>query len=199
VLLLSILVGGLVACAPGYDVRVDSDPTIDYAAYKTFSIPRRTAPDTPDVLDNALVRKRLEAMFATNLVQRGLTPAASDAAADLQLRYWIATERKTDVDTVPASPLAGPALYPYPYPYPSGMPYWGGRWGPMYQEIVVRDYTEGTLVVDLVDAKRDDLIWRAYVVGTLSRERETVYERVEEALGRAFADYPPRPRKGGDR
>src|SRR5688572_22050844 len=178
----------LAVCVAKYDVRTDSDPAIDFSAYQSFAIPPRTKPDTPDVLDNSLMRKRLEGMFVKELNGHGLAAAADPATADLLVRYWITTEAKTDISTVPSG---GPSGYGYGSPYP----YWGGRWGPMYQDVIVRDYTEGTLVLDLVDRQRDELVWRAYVVGTLSRERETVYQLVEEALGRAFEDYPPKRKR----
>ncbi len=185
----------LAACAPRYDVRTDHDPAIDFAAYKTFAIPLRPKADTPDILDNSLVRKRLEGMFAKHLSARGLVLAAEHDPADLLVRYWVTTEAKTDVSTVPT---AGVMVAPGPYgygAYPGAYPYWGGRWGSMYQEVIVHDYTEGTLVLDLVDRARDELVWRAYVVGKLSRERETMYELVDEALGRAFLQFSPPPKQ----
>jgi Domain of unknown function (DUF4136) len=179
----------LASCAARYDVRTDRDPAIDFSVYQTFAIPPRPKADTPDVLDNALVRKRLEGMFAKHLSARGLVLAPEADPADLLVRYWVTTEAKTDVSTVPAAGvMMGPG--PYGYGYPSAYPYWGGRWGSMYQDVVVRNYTEGTLVLDLVDRAKDELVWRAYVVGTLSRERETMYELVDEALGRAFRELP---------
>lgn len=190
-LLIPVLLA-IAACAPRYDVRTDRDPAVDFSAYQTFAIPPRPKADTPDVLDNALVRKRLEGMFAKHLAARGLRLAPESDPADLVVRYWITTKAKTDVSTTPA--MVGPGLYGYGYPGPH--PYWGGRWGVMYQDVVVRDYTEGTLVLDLVDRVRDELVWRAYVVGTLSRERETMYELVDEALGRAFRELP-RERQAG--
>ena len=186
VLALMLLATG---CVAKYDVRTDSDPAIDFSAYKSYAIPPRAKPDTPDILDNSLVRKRLETIFVKALNARGLTAAADPAAADLLVRYWVTTEAKTDISTVPSAP------YAYGYGYGAPYPYYGGRWSPMYQDVIVRDYTEGTLVLDLVDRSRDELVWRAYVVGTLSRERETVYQLVEEAVGRAFEDYPPKRRR----
>lgn len=192
-LLCALALGG---CAARYDVRTDADPGADYASFKTFFIPPRPKSPSPDPLDNELVRKRLERMFVQQLGARGLALAPTAEQADLLVRYWVTTEQKTDVSTVPAP---GVMVAPGPYPYYGvGMgypsPYWGGRWGPMYQDVIVRDYVEGTLVLDLVVRSRDELVWRAYVVGTLHRERETMYQLVEEALGRAFAEYPPRPK-----
>jgi hypothetical protein len=182
----------LAGCVAKYDVRTDVDPAIDFAQYRSFAIPPRPTADTPDILDNSLVRKRLERLFAQHLAERGLVHAPEQDPADLLVRYWVTTVQKTDITTVPA---AGAMVAPYPYGaygYPG--PYWGGRWGSMYQDVIVRDYTEGTLVLDLVDRKRDELVWRAYVVGTLSHERETMYQLVDEALARAFKDFPSQRR-----
>ena len=185
----------LAGCAARYDVRTDLDPAVDFSAYRTFAIPPRPKADTPDVLDNSLVRKRLEGMFAKHLSARGLVLAAEHDPADLLVRYWVTTEAKTDVDSVPTVVGAGGWGHGYGG-YPGPYPYWGGRWGPMYQDVIVRNYTEGTLVLDLVDRARDELVWRAYVVGKLGRERETMYELVDEALGRAFRALPREPKAG---
>lgn len=193
-LLLLTLSLSLSSCATRFDVRTDLDPAVDFSTYKTFAIPPRPkaeSGDTPDVLDNALVRKRLEGLFTKHLSARGLLPAAQHDAADLHVRYWVTTEAKTDIDTVPSA--IGPGLYGG-YGYPGPHPYWGGRWGPMYQDVIVSNYTEGTLVLDLVDRARNELVWRAYIVGRLSRERETMYELADEALGRAFQALPREPK-----
>src|SRR5688572_26788021 len=93
VLALALLpVLALEGCVAKYDVRTDSDPAIDFSAYKSFAIPPRTQPDTPDILDNSLVRKRLEAIFIDELNARGLVSATDPAAADLLVRYWVTTE-----------------------------------------------------------------------------------------------------------
>ena len=177
----------LSACSVRYDVRTDFDPEADFARFHSYAFAPRPKQDTPDILDNSLVRKRLEGMFRAHLAAHGLAPAAPDAA-DLVVRYWVTSEQKTEVSAVPASPfMYGPAPYGYGYPGP----YWGGRWGSMYDDVIVRDYTEGTLVLDLVDRAKDELVWRAYVIGTLHRDRETVYQLVDEALARAFRELPP--------
>lgn len=176
-------------CAVGYDVKTDYDPQADFAAYRSFAVPPRDKADTPNQFDNSLVIKRIEGMVVRHLEARGLV-RAEPGAADLMLRFWLTAEEKTDVSTVPSSPFYGPWGAPYPYPYNYG------RWGPMYDDVIVRNYVEGTLVLDLVDRAKDELVWRAYVVGTLSRERETMYELVDEALGRAFRALPRESKAG---
>jgi len=182
-LLLPLLL--LAGCAVGYDVRTDHDPTAEFGAYRTFAIPPPERADTPNEFDNSLVLKRIAAMVERRLQDRGLARAGVEDA-DLSVRFWLTTERRTEVSTVPAAPFLGP--WPGPYPYPNRV----GRWGAMYEDVIVRNYTEGTLVLDLVDAKRGELVWRAYVVGTVSRDREAAFAALDEAIGRALAEYPPR-------
>lgn len=171
-------------CAVRYDVKTDYDPQADFAAYRSFAVPPRDKADTPNQFDNSLVIKRIERMVVRQLEARGLTRAEA-GAADLTLRFWLTAEEKTAVSTVPSSPFYGPFGAPYPYPYNHG------RWGPMFDDVIVRNYVEGTLVLDLVDAKRNELVWRAYVVGTVSRDREAAFAALDEALIRALAAYPP--------
>ena len=105
--------------------------------------------------------------------------------------FWVATQEKTDISTIPASPFVAPWPAAYPTAYPGAYPYNYGRWGPMYNEVVVHNYTEGSLVLDLVDTQRDELMWRAYIVGTVVRDRDQAFAALDEALARAFAAYPP--------
>lgn len=176
----------LSACSVRYDVRTDFDPEADFARFHSYAFAPRPKQDTPDILDNSLVRKRLDALFARHLTARGLRAAADPAAADLTVRYWIAARERTDVSSIPsAAPFLGP--YPYRGPYP----FWGARWAPMYDDVIVQHYTEGTLVLDLVDAKSESLVWRAYVVGRISTDQDAAYAALDEALERAFAVFPP--------
>ena len=184
--LLFLLCLPLAACGIRYDVRTDFDPAVDFSSYRSFSVPPRDRPDTPNALDNSLTMKRIEAMVVRQLEARGLTRVAADA--DLTIRFWVTSRERTEVSSVPVmSPFYGPYMGPFPYPYSFG------RWGPMYDEVVVRRHEEGTLVLDLLDPRRNgELVWRTYVVGRLQRDRDEAFAALEQALARGLADYPPR-------
>ena len=49
----------------------------------------------------------------------------------------------------------------------------------------VRQYTEGTLTIDLVDTRSDQLVWEGTAVG---RVRESVRENLEEAVNNVVAE-----------
>jgi hypothetical protein len=86
-----------------------------------------------------------------------------------------------EVTTVPS---AGPPAYSYRY----------GRYGgwPAYSyETWVRDYDEGTLLIDLVDAKRQQLVWEAAGTGRVTKEKlENIQTTINDAVAALFERYP---------
>lgn len=175
----------LAACGPRYDVRSDHDPSIDFAAYKSFSVLPRTTADTPDQLDNSLTLKRIEAIVVRQLEARGLARVAS--GGDLTVRFWAISKERVSYRSTPV-------MSPFFYPYPGPMPFPYARWSPMFEETIARTYLEGTLVLDLLDPKRGgELVWRSYVVGTVQSDRDATFKALEEALARGLAGFPPGP------
>ncbi len=61
------------------------------------------------------------------------------------------------------------------------------------RDVNVRHYTEGTLVLDFVDAKSENLLWRGEAKGaidpTASPQERT--ERINEAAAKLLAKFPP--------
>ena len=56
------------------------------------------------------------------------------------------------------------------------------------------DYKEGTLILDLIEPSKKQLVWRATIVGTLQESTKDNVELGNEAIAKAFQDYPP-PKK----
>ena len=74
---------------------------------------------------------------------------------------------------------------------PWGYGYWPGyNWG--YTE--ARQYPEGTLVLDIVDARTRKLVW----VGTLQREVRSTNpsgKQVQKAVKKLLKNFPPKKKK----
>ena len=60
------------------------------------------------------------------------------------------------------------------------------------EEVVVNEYEEGTIVIDIVDADKNPL-WTCAVAGTVKGKADKVDERVEEAVSKAFSKFPLPP------
>jgi len=70
---------------------------------------------------------------------------------------------------------------------------WGGYgrgWDDPYVAVEERTFTPGTLVIDILDAATNRLIWRGWAEGTLT-ESTDMESRIREAAGEILARFPP--------
>ncbi len=163
-LLASLSVLLLAGCS-SLTVGADYDPEADFSAYKTWSF---TGGKTNDErISKDLLESRLKTALPPALAARGLTAAEP---GDLQVSYFAAVKEKIDIST-----------------YPSTYRHWQG-------ETYVTKYDEGTLILDLVDAKDQRLVWRGIArdeVNLLAapEEREA---QLREAVTKLLEQYPPK-------
>jgi hypothetical protein len=54
-----------------------------------------------------------------------------------------------------------------------------------------QDYQEGTLVIDIYDAKTKQLLWRGSAGGTLSDKAAKNENKLDKAVAKMFKDFPP--------
>ena len=65
-----------------------------------------------------------------------------------------------------------------------------------YKTYSWQNYKEGTLVVDLYDAKTKQLIWRGSAEDTLSDKAEKNEKNLDKGVAKMFKKFPPEPTKG---
>lgn len=69
---------------------------------------------------------------------------------------------------------------------------WGNgpfRWGD--STIDISKILVGTLVVDILDAKNNQLVWRGIASGTLSDKPEKIEAKINKAAEKMFNKFPP--------
>lgn len=171
-----LLITALLGCGGcvGPDVRTDFDPSADFAQFRTYAFAGITDVNQGGVLANSLLRKRLEHMVTQQLTMKGLQQVNLEQHPDLLVHYWVGVVEKQRVETT------GPA---------AGAGAWRGGYG--YRNVTTYEYKEGTLVVDLVEAGKKELVWRATVVETLRDSADKNMEVANEGITKAFQDYPP--------
>ena len=59
--------------------------------------------------------------------------------------------------------------------------------------IKIGTHTAGTLVVDLVDAAENRVVWRGIATASVSRDPSKNRRTVQEAMRKMFVDFPPPP------
>jgi Domain of unknown function (DUF4136) len=103
-----------------------------------------------------------------------------ESGGDLMVNAGVKSSDKTDVSTMSV-----------PDPY---FGYRYGRYSPWVgynQETIVRQYTEGTLTIDLVDRARKQLVWSGAAFGRVTdKVRSNPQGAVDTAVREIFARYP---------
>ena len=155
------------------DVKVDYDKAADFTKYKTFAIKLGTS------WNNQLSEKRVLAEIQQGLTEKGWTATTDDAKADAVVVLHGATEKQKSLNTFYSGGYGG-------YGWRGG---WGGGMGS--STTTVDEYTVGTLVVDIFDAKSKQLVYRGTATDELSNKPEKNAKKLAKASDKLFKDFPP--------
>jgi hypothetical protein len=174
----AVLAGWLVLACASIRVGHDYDPEVDFSGFRTYGW--LTGPEGQGgnlLVDNELIGRRIRAAVDDHLGAQGYSLAAG-GSPDFMVGYHLSTEKKVSVTTVDD-------FYGYD-------PYWGpaGR-----RETRVREYDVGTLVIDVVKASSNELVWRGWGKARLSKQELTPDESTKaarEAVGAILAQFPPK-------
>lgn len=175
----ALLLISLGACTT-FDVKTDHDPSADFTAIKKFAFVGLADAEKGGVHDNSLMHKRIESAVARELTDKGLRQVNLNQQPDVLVYYWYSAKEKQQIQST--GPTAGA------YRYRGGYG-WGAGYG---STVTSYDYTEGTLVLDLVEPTKKELIWRATIVGTLQDTPKENIELGDKAIAKAFESYPPK-------
>jgi hypothetical protein len=147
------------ACAAAPAIHRETNPAATFSSYKTFGFLSPLASDKfpyESLLTQHLKDATRRAMESKGYVFSNSTP-------DLLINFYVNIQDKQDVRTTPGPTYVG---------YPGG--YYGYRSG-YYRAfntttIETVNYKQGTLTIDLVDAKQKALAWTATAEGRVSND-----------------------------
>ena len=151
------------AAAYAQKVNVDSDPAAPFATYKTYA----WTAGTPAA--NALSEQRLHAAVDAKLAAEGL--AMNTTAPDLIVSTHVSTKDKQELIA-------------------NGFGYGPWGFGGGFGGATVETFVEGTLVVNLYDAKTKKMVWRGLATATASDKPTKNTEKMNKALDKMFEKYP---------
>lgn len=167
-----VLATGLAAgCATTMTVSSHVERGLDFSRYRTFDWEAADELPTGDPrLDaNPYFKDYLLGAVEKELGRRGLEMSTSP---DLRLHYHASVTRRVNVD---------------PLDHESGDCY-GAACG-----TEVTEYDAGTIVLDVVDAQTNQVVWRGWAQDALRNlldDRETTARAVETAVTRMLAQFP---------
>ncbi len=171
----------LAACASGPKIETDYDRTVDFSQYQTFGFFNPMGIENPNysTIYGAVFREAI----TREMTSRGYR--LSDDP-DLLVNVSARLQEKTKVTT-------------YNEPYPAYYGYRRGYYDPWYgysygSSTNVSQYTEGTVNIDVVDAREKRMVFEGVAVGRLKEKRsnEEVREAINSGVATMFQGYPAR-------
>ena len=167
---LGMLIGLMVVSAQAQSVQTDYDRSFRFSDLKTFSfaVQNRAATDplASDTLNDGRIRSGLESQLTASGFR------VEKEKSDFVIAYYVTTKNKLNVQD-----------------FGYGPPRWFGS-----RDIRVNQYSEGTLMVDFIDVKTNQVIWRGRASGTLEMKgvEKKISKSVEKLVKQFVKDTQPK-------
>jgi len=177
--LASLIVLMVVVACSSVNVYSDYDKATDFTGFKTYAFYKKGI-DKVEISD--LDKKRILRAIERELKAKGMVPSDNP---DLLVNIFTKSREKIDVYSNNYN-----GWYPWYYGYGYGG-YYGHGYGFGYSN--VSSSTEGTLFIDLIDARKKELAWQGIGVGILSyyKNVDKKEARINEFVTHIMTQYPP--------
>lgn len=170
---LAAMVTLLAGCATGPRIFTNTDPAADIGSFRTYNFVQPLGTDRAGY-------SSLESQFLRTAVNRELSARGFQLSdnPDMLVNFYIESRERLQATTTSAPGFGG--FYGF-----RRYGVWGGY------ETRITQFTEDTLIVDLVDARRSQLVWEGIAVDRVReqdlRNRQNSFDR---AVAQIFAEFP---------
>lgn len=175
------LLATLAGCTTGPTIRSDYDRSADFASYRTYDFASELGTDRAEY--STLITSHFKRSVGRELDALGYRHSPSNP--DLLVNFFVAIDERTRIRSTPAATF--------------GVGYYGYRYGlytawPAYaRDYRTVTYKIGTANVDIVDAKRKQLIWEGVAEGRITDEAlRNPGAAIEDAVTELFEQFPAR-------
>nr|WP_295924489.1 DUF4136 domain-containing protein [uncultured Dyadobacter sp.] len=152
----------LLALASCASVKVDQIDSAHLGSYKKYAWVKPEVNNSQlPALSGSITEENIRTAVKTEFGKKGITE--DEQNPDLLLMYHIYTSQKTEnVPNAPVYPYYGYGFGPRAYYYhgrliPISYAGYYNPWNTGYHQ---ERYTDGTLMIDVIDAKSNELLWR---------------------------------------
>jgi hypothetical protein len=170
----ALLSVALLAACSTLRVQSDWDHSADFSAYHTYAWYDGESLPGDALAKNPLLRKRVQEAVDEVLLARGGKLVPKEQADIFVVVHAGTTERMQVTDW---------GRYGWYDPW----------WGPYGGSVDVSYYEEGTLVIDFVDSKKKELVWRGLGTKVIQQysDPDERMEAIRHVVEKILAQYPP--------
>jgi hypothetical protein len=179
----SLLAAAALSACSNLTISTDYDVNHDFSAYTTYQWHPSGPPQTDDLnnMGSDIFDRRITRLTEQKLAAKGITKGDTP---QFYINYSVVTEERVSMSTYNSGFGAG---------YHNNNFYGGGGVGGGFSDTRVRYYIQGTVVIDIIDANKNLLVWRS---SSASRLKSDLTPQQNEAdmsviLDQILADFPP--------
>jgi len=162
-------------------VKVEYAHSTDFGKFRTYAWKEGHALGQNNLLPLELIGKYVHAAVTRELNARGLKEVTSNP--DAFITYFVGLEEKSSVTPLEQYDHFGKTSY-------QAAESFGSTW----DQTMVMEYRKGILLIDLVDAASNSLVWRAHCKETAGNPGN-LQAKIDAAARIGFKDFPPKSRK----
>ena len=168
----------LASCASGPRITTLTNPATDFSRMSTYNFMQPLGTDRDSGVQTPLSTVLTQAM-SREMSKRGFRRSDNP---DLLVNFFVNTEQRLQVRQVPtAGSFHGYRRNRY------------RTWGGYRTRTEVREYTQGTLAIDLVDARQNMLAWEGIAQQRLGRNAAGLsQEQADEVISQLMAEFTHR-------
>ena len=171
-------------------VRATPSPNANLSQLHTFAFMTPVRPDSRAAqLAESPAGQQVRSQIAQDLQAKGYVPAPAGVEPDFLVAYRGMLERRTDIQSWP---YAGPG-----WGWGWGWGWGGWAWGG--PDVSVYQYTEGTLIVDFVDPRTHQVLWRGTAQSVVHHPHNPDLQKVAKAVNKLMNQFPPSQMASGTR
>jgi hypothetical protein len=175
-LILALIAAGC-ATQRGPDIRVNSAPDAKFSSYSTFGFPEQAGTDRAGY--STMVTDYFKIAVRTEMERRGYRYVEENP--ELLVNFFANARERTEVRS---TPQMSTGYYNYRYGLYSTWPLYSS-------DVDTVTYKVGTANVDIVDARKKELIWEGIAEGRISEsDMENPKEAIASVVTQLFTRFP---------
>ncbi|MFD1144286.1 DUF4136 domain-containing protein [Larkinella insperata] len=162
------MLGLLASCAPSINVKHDYDPKVNVRQFSTFRVEADQRRNADPIAGSNLNQRRIADAIEKSMQAKGYKPVVG-GEADLVIRFFSDSKDRQQVQS-----------------NNTWSPYW--MWyNPGYNNVYTRQYEENRVVINVYDARTNDIIWQGWATGQLNqskkdRNRDVAYRTTVDSI-----------------
>lgn len=174
---LAALMAAMVGCTANPTIHTDADKAADFSRYKTYGFTEELGTDRSGY--STLVTERFKHAVSHELESRGYR--YDPERPDLIVNFNARIRTQSDVVTTP-DPMLGYGYYGYRYGLYTAWPLY---------DVDTITYRVGTANIDIVDARRRQLVWEGVAEGELTEKAmKDLTASIDKVVASLFQRYP---------